>query len=239
MPMMRLALLFAASLILTAWRCSGPEPIPAAPDIECLPPGYHFAFLDTDTDIYRQGATIRLTPKVDMSPAGTADLPPRCTGDWTVAGAATLAPDRRSLAIAADAPVGSVIEVGFRHAGAPVVGRMRVIAADAVVLTGRRSQQAIEGCDVPDPVRELEFRPENGFAVTFAPFETYRDYWGGYRFDPATGALVMTVTGGNFVPPGLDLEGRAELVGGRLVLHGMFLGSRQAAPPSGPCTYRF
>jgi hypothetical protein len=49
----------------------------------------------------------------------------------------------------------------------------------------------------------------------------------------------MTVEGGNFVPPGLDLEGRAELVGGGLVLHGMFIGSRQAAPPSGPCTYRF
>jgi hypothetical protein len=238
MPM-RLALLLAASLILTAWRCSAPEPIPAAPDSECQPPGYHFAFLDTDTDIYRQGATIRLTPKVDISPAGTVDLPPRCTGDWTVAGAATLAPDRRTLAIAADAPVGSVIEIGFRHAGVPVVGRMRVVAADAVVLTGRRSQQAIEGCDVPDPVRELEFRPENGFAVTFMPFETYRDYWGSYRFDPATGALVMTVEGGNFVPSGLDLEGRAELVGGQLVLHGMFLGSRQAAPPSAPCTYRF
>jgi hypothetical protein len=168
MPM-RVALILAASLILTAWRCSAPESIPAAPDVECQPPGYHFAFLDTDTDIYRQGATIRLTPKVDISPAGTLDLPPRCTGDWTVVGAATLAPDRRSLAIATDAPVGSMIEVGFRHAGVPVVGRLRVVAADAVVLTGRRSQQAIEGCDVPDIVRELEFRPENRFAVTFMP----------------------------------------------------------------------
>jgi hypothetical protein len=211
---------------------------PLAPDPECIPPGYHFALVGTDTTVYRQGATVRVTPKVDVSPAGTLDLPLRCTRDWSVEGPATLSADRTSVAIAADAPPGSTVILRFRHDGKPVEARFKVVGRDEIVLTGQWSQQSLEGCAADEPVRELVFAPEHRFAVTFMPLETYQDYWGTYSFDPATGALRLTVEGGNFVPSNLDLDGAAELAGGRLRLRGFFLGSRDDAPRS-ECTYVF
>jgi len=213
-------------------------PVPEIPDAACLPG--HFTFLATDTTIYRQGATVRVTPTVDIAPAGTRALPLHCTSGWTVTGAARLSEDRTTLVIDPDAPPGSEIVVRFLYAGEPVQGRFRVVGRDEVVLTGRRGQQRVEGCVGADPVRELEFSPGSRFSVTFTPFETYRDYWGSYSFDPATGALRMTVEGGNFVPAGLDLEGQAVLTGGRLILRGFYLGSRNAPPPpADSCTYSF
>jgi hypothetical protein len=213
-------------------------PPPPPPDPDCFPAGYHFAFVGTDTTVYRQGAAVRVTPMADRSPAGTVELPLKCTSGWSVSGPAALSPDRRSVTIAPDAPAGAVVAVGFRHADKPVEIRFRVVAKNEIVLTGRYSQRSLEGCHAPEPVRELEFQPENRFSVTFMPFETYRDYWGTYSFDPASKRLRLTVEGGNFVPSGLDLEGEAELVEGRLRLKDMFLGSRDAAPQSG-CTYSF
>ena len=142
------------------------------------------------------------------------------------------------LDVVGDAPVGALVTVNFTHLDKPVKAQFQVIGKDEVVLTGAYSQQGLEGCQAPDPVGELEFSPGNRFAVTFRPFESYRDYWGSYSFDPATRRLAMKVEGGNFVPEGLDLEGEAELVAGRLVLRGVFLGSRGGAPQQG-CTYRF
>lgn len=218
-----------------------PETIPGPPpppDTGCLVPGYHFAFVATDTKVYRQGAVVRVTPAVDISPAGTAELPLKCTSGWSVTGPATLSPDRTSVTIAPDAPVGATVTIGFRHDGKPAEARFKVVAKDEVVLTGRWSQRGLEGCTAPEPVRELEFKPENRFSVTFLPFESYQDYWGTYSFDPATKRLRLTVEGGNFVPPNLDPEGVAELAEGRLRLKDVFLGSRDGGPRSG-CTYVF
>ena len=211
---------------------------PALPDRECVPDYYHFAFLETDTRVYRQGATVKLTPKVDMAPAGTQEVPVRCTSGWSVRGPATLSADRTALTIAPDAPVGALVIVAFRHAGKPVEAQFRVISRDEVVLTGRWSQRSVEGCRIAEPVGELEFMPENRFSVTFRPFETYRDYWGTYSFDAATGRIALEVEGGNFVPPGLDLEGEAERGATGVVLKGLFLGSRQSEPQQ-DCIYRF
>jgi hypothetical protein len=96
----------------------------------------------------------------------------------------------------------------------------------------------VTGCLVTEPVGELEFSPGNRFAVTFRPFETYRDYWGRFEFDPATGKLKLIVEGGNFVPDVLDLEGEADVSAGALVLRNLYLGSRSPTPWSG-CTYSF
>jgi hypothetical protein len=213
-------------------------PTPPVPDTDCLQPYYRFAFVATDTTVYRQGAVVKVTPAVDRAPAGTADLPLKCTSGWSVTGPATLSADRTSVTIAPDAPAGAVVTVGFRHDGKPVEKRFKVVAKDEIVLTGRYGQRSLEGCSATEPVRELEFQPENRYSVTFMPFETYRDYWGAYSFDPATKRLRLTVEGGNFVPPNLDLEGEAELTEGRLRLKDLFLGSREGAPQSG-CTYVF
>jgi hypothetical protein len=211
---------------------------PPPPDPACFPDGWHFAFLATGTTVYRQGAVVRITPSVDKSPAGTAELPLRCTSDWSVTGPATLGADRTSIAIALDAPVGSTVTVAFRHAEKPVEARFKVVAKDEIVLTGTWSQRSLEGCASQEPVRELVFLPENRFAITFQPFETYQDYWGIYSFDPVSKRIRLTVEGGNSVPPNLDLEGEADLADGRLRLKDMFLGRGEIAPQSG-CTYVF
>jgi hypothetical protein len=213
-------------------------PAPVLPDRECVPEFYNFAFLETDTQVYRQGATVKLIPTFNMQPAGTRAMPVRCTSGWSVTGPATLSADRTSLTIAPDAPVGALVTVAFSHEGKPVRAQFKVIGKDELVLTGRYSQRAVEGCDIPDPVRELEFFPGDRFAVTFQPFETYRDYWGSFAFDQATGRIALKVEGGNSVPAGLDLEGEAKLESGALVLTGVFLGSRHGPPQQG-CTYRF
>jgi hypothetical protein len=212
--------------------------VPAPPDTSCYPGNYRFAFLDTDTRIFRQGATIKLTPTIDIAPAGTQAVAMRCTSDWAVTGPAKLSADRTVLHIAPGAPVGAAVTVSFRHAGKAVSRELRVVGRDEVVLTGRWSQRALEGCEAGEPVGELEFLPENRFTVTFRPFETYRDYWGRYSFDPATRRIALIVEDGNFVPADLDLEGEAEHEAGRLVLRDMYLGSRNGGPRSG-CTYTF
>lgn len=211
---------------------------PSPPDMDCLQPYYRFAFVATDTIVYRQGAVVRVTPTVDRAPAGTAELPLKCTTGWSVTGPATLSPDRTFVTIAPDAPPGSIVTVGYGYGGAPVEARFKVVARDEVVLTGRYSQRSLEGCSPAQSVGELEFRPENRFSVTFTPFETYQDYWGSYSFDPATKQLRLKVEGGNFIPPNLDPEGEAELAEGRLRLKDLFLGSRDGAPRSG-CAYVF
>ena len=235
--MLQRLLLVVALPGLACVACATPPPEP--PDIECMAPDAHFAFLDTDTQIFRQGARIGITPSVDVSPAGTRPLAMRCTSGWTITGPARLAADRTSFTIDADAPVGSEIAIRFVHRGEPVERRFRVVGRNAVVLTGRWSQRALEGCTTARPLRELEFGPNGRFSVTFVPFETYRDYWGAYAFDPATGALTLTVAGGNDVPPGLDLEGRAERTGERLTLTGFHFGHAQVPPPAGGCVYSF
>jgi hypothetical protein len=219
-------------------RASAAVQPPPPPDTECFPPYYRFFFVATDTTVYRQGAVVRVTPSFDKSPAGTAELPLRCTTGWSVSGPATLSPDRTFVTIAPDAPPGSIVTVGYRHGGAWTEARFKVVARDEVVLTGRYSQRSLEGCPPATSVGELEFLPENRFSVTYMPFETYQDYWGTYSFDPATKRLRLTVQGGNFVPSNLDLEGEAELREGRLRLKDLFLGSRDGEPRSG-CTYLF
>ena len=211
---------------------------PPAPDTTCLDPPGRANFTEFSTTVFRQGARVGIRPMRDQMPAGNRELPAECLSDWSIEGPAEFSADRRSLTIRPDAPPGSEILLRYSVKGEAVVARLRVIARDAVVLTGIRGQQAAAGCENLEPIRELAFGPER-FSVTFAPFESYKDYWGTYAFDPATGALRLTVEGGNSVPPGLDLEGTARLEGSRLVLEGMFLGDRHGRVPEGTCTYRF
>jgi hypothetical protein len=241
MRVLSFLVLCAGALALAGCLGERPQRVPAPPDPACHPSG-HFTFLDTDTTVYRQGSRIRVTPRVNAAPFGNPELPVRCLEGWEATGPATLSRDRTILSIAPDAPPGSIVALSARHRGETIGTRLRVVGRDEIVLTGRRSQQAIEGCPAGELIGDFEFGPENRFSVTFMPFETYRDYWGSYAFDPATGRLTMSVEGGNFVPTGLDLEGRAELVDGRLVLRDMYFGSRRdawAPSPPGGCTYRF
>lgn len=124
-------------------------------------------------------------------------------------------------------------------------GESRTEAANPAItpLDGLWKQTAVTCADghVPaDPVRELEFGDDHAFAVTFVPFETYKDYWGRVRFDLAAGEIAFTPAGGNHLPPDLRLTGKVRLDGGVLQIGGVWFGDHSGKGP-GPrgCDYTF
>ena len=132
----------------------------------------------------------------------------------------------------------------------PATGENRSVAANAtqaaapsplVGLWYQTSAPCARGTPPPAKVEELEFEPGGRALVTFGAFETYHDYWGPYRYDPASGALGITVERGNAVPTDVDLEGRASITpNGELVLSGISFGTPGGAGPEARnCTLRF
>lgn len=186
-------------------------------------------------------------------------IPSSCLVDWriTPAGVATLSADRLSLTVSPDARPGEILTLEARTPEGPVARHVRTIedraspAADAApvdesderVLTGlwRQVEIACSGPQPSEPVRELEFRTPGRFWVTFVPFESYRDYWGQTKFDPAASRLALTVEDGNNAPENAILSGSAHLEadGRRLVLDGFNLGDAHHDNTGWPCRYVF
>jgi hypothetical protein len=85
-------------------------------------------------------------------------------------------------------------------------------------------------CPGAEPVRELIFQPNGHFSVTWAPFETYQDYWGSWRYDARTHVLTLAVDNGNYVPTDLAPSGEVSVDAQHLMLGAISLGSpRQGA----------
>ena len=80
-------------------------------------------------------------------------------------------------------------------------------------------------CAGAQPVRELIFSADGRYSVTWMPFETYKDYWGGWRYDARTRVLTLTVDGGNRVPTDAVLSGEASADAHQLTLGAISLGS--------------
>ncbi len=92
----------------------------------------------------------------------------------------------------------------------------------------------------PDPViLELIFADTGEFRVTWTPFESYVDYGGTFTIDEGTGALVLTVDGGNYVPPDVDGEGIATVTDGVLTLEDIWLGTAQSPVTPVACGHVF
>jgi hypothetical protein len=243
--------LLTTALLLPAACAAAPPPPPPPPsplDLErCGDREGTFDFLEIEPGPARQGRTLRIAAS-QWRGAGSYVLPPDCTKDWTLSdpSLASFSEDHTSLHIAEGATPGAILKISYRAGfGARLVSvSMPIVAKDAFVLTGRHSQKAAEGCPRLEPIGELEFTADGRFSVTWHPFETYRDYWGTYRFDAGTGALSMKVDGGNRIPGGLDLEGKARMgPDGGLVLEDMYLGDSNSGgdPPPGArsCRYTF
>jgi hypothetical protein len=95
--------------------CSTPAsfgPVGATPKSCLYEPG-HGIFLEPETKVFRQGATISIRPKSDQMPFGYRDIETRCITEWRVTGAARLAHDRSSLTIASDAQIGGEVTITF------------------------------------------------------------------------------------------------------------------------------
>lgn len=231
-----IAMSVAGALTLAA--CATPDPEesgspnrPLAVDLTCpREPGY--LVLGASPAVARQGAQLTISATVSPAPWSATPLPTACLRDVEIspAGAATLGPRAETLTLAADATPGSLITVTARYGQETGRMELRVVGRDEVVLTGTWRQEAVK-CDpgrAPgEPIRELKFTGEGRFNVTWQPFESYVDYWGGMTFDATTGAIALAPEGGNFTPPLLDVEGTARLESpNRLVLDGVYLGAR-------------
>jgi hypothetical protein len=226
------------NLLLAALAITQP---PVAPDKDrCARADDIIHYLDVSPTLARQGADIALIPMQARGP-GSEREPADCISDWRVDPAlAWLSADHHTLHIAADAKPGAELIISYKASGYEVRKPMRIVGRDEIVLTGVRRQLSIEGCSVQTPVGELEFR-EDKFAVTFMPFESYTDYWGRYRFDAASGALNMTIEGGNYRPADVDLDGKAHFdAAGKLVLEDVYFGQPAGSPSGGgACRYTF
>jgi hypothetical protein len=92
-------------------------------------------------------------------------------------------------------------------------------------------QEISEGTDI---LRELVFHADGTFQATFTPFEIYHDYWGNYIYDPLKGTISFQITGGNFIPENLDLEGTYRISDeGSLNLNDIWLGRRESKSKPG------
>jgi len=187
-------------------------------------------------EITRQGATLAVSA---LSVGGEEDtwggrVPLKCLKGWTVSDpkAAALSADHASLTIAADAPPGTPVSLSARLGGQLVAARFTVVARDAVVLTGFWKEVGDADCPLGNPsIMELHFLPDGKFELTWQPFERYIDYWGDYRFDPASGVITFTPTGGNHVPKDADWEGKANVdADGLLRFSELFFGSPSHGP---------
>jgi hypothetical protein len=97
------------------------------------------------------------------------------------------------------------------------------------------------GTSVPEQrIGELWFLADGSFRVTWSPFELYFDYWGDYSYDLGTGALELTLTGGNYEPSDVDGVGAFAIQpDGSLDLIDIWLGSQQGTTETQSCGHRF
>lgn len=235
MPMLRHA---PALLLLTAAGACLPSR-PAAP-VSCVPPGQPLAVAVGELELRPGGAdTLELQA---VGPGYLEPLPQGCAVRWAVEPGAPAAIDGAGvLRVAPDATDGRTFRVVASLGTERVEQAVRVVDRLASPLVGTWRQVAFRGCLAgdaeqahPDPIRELRFRGDGTFGVTWQPFESYVDYWGTYRLEDRD-RLVLEVQGGNRVPPthDRDLDGRALILGDTLRLEDLWLGRSRGDMPNG------
>jgi hypothetical protein len=120
----------------------------------------------------------------------------------------------------------------FTPAGNPLVGTWHEDAELACSSGDEVTPQ--------EPIREVIFKADGSFSVTWHPFEVYHDYWGTYQSDPAAGQLELTVTSGNYIPTDIDGRGTFKIDDqGRLILTDMWLGQPYGKKVTPACGQRF
>lgn len=247
--MVILLALLSACIPTTAPPSSTSTPVPT----ECI------EGLDEET---LERLRLSLEPTVEMQPGATRQFSlgvveccyyfqeVAACATWSVSPAegAHIDPDSGVLTIEATTPSGSVFTVS-----ADVEKGRRVVSIDVHVFTpednpfvGIWREEAQFACDsgeelTPEErIRELRFRADGSFSVTWMPFEVYRDYWGTYEYDLATGNLSLQVTEGNYVPDDIDGSGSFAFdEQGRLLLQDIWLGSPHGSTGPAHCGHRF
>ena len=187
------------------------------------------------------GDKIALFPYWTDMPGAYNDLPAGCLDQLSVfpEGAASFSRQEDGTAIAEispDAAPGTMVMLSGTYDGHGLSGPVQVYRAADNPLVGTWHQSE-EGCPAESAVRELVFTGGGEFSVTWTPFESYKDYWGTYTYDAATGAISLDIESGNQVPDDAVTEGTATLTDGALAFDRLFLGTPGQA--AGPCRADF
>lgn len=180
-----------------------------------------------------------LVPEIDPQSYRPGDpLPEGCKVKWSV--------DKRygqikddKLTIKPGTPDGTELtvtgEIRTTQGVRKVEGKLFVIDMAQHPTAGNWRQASIScpGGQQGAPLNELIFNARGEFKATWSPFETYVDYWGKYVFDPATGAITLTPTGGNHVPDDAVLTGTVTVNGNEMRTKGLSFGqpNGSALPP--------
>jgi hypothetical protein len=177
------------------------------------------------------GNSIEIYALTSEYPGSYNQLEPACIGDIQLSaeGIATISRDEAGTPTLTVEPAltGSAdLTVSASYNGTEIMeGRISAYNSADLPLVGlwRQDREACPG----NALEELLFRANGTFAATWTPFEVYNDYWGNYRFDPATGELSLEVTGSNYLPEDLR-SGRVRLEGDVLQLDTASFGQNRA-----------
>lgn len=174
-------------------------------------------------------------------------IPARCRATWSVRPAAAARIDARGkLSVPPSARPGSQFTVVARLGGDTARQTVHVVDGRSNPLAATWSQEDSAQCTGgagsprPEPIRELIFRRDSAFSLTAVPFESYRDYWGRYSYDAATGALHLRIENSNSQHASeTKLDGTARVEGSRLTMEGFWLGDPRQERAGRTCTYVF
>jgi len=227
------ALIFAGSLALL------PMPDECAPRVENAVAIWWFQPLEL-----APGASVSLEAYWTDRPHSFERAPRHCVTDirFSPEGIVQFDADGLSVRVADNAPASALITITGRLGDQPLEAQIRVVRPEEAPLRGTWRQTSATCPDgvVPTPINELVFDAAQRFSVTWIPFESYRDYWGTYRFDAADKSFSAEVEGDNQRPANLDLSGTASVSGDELILEDIWLGDpSQIAAAASRCSYRF
>ena len=215
--------------------------------------------LDDDT---LDRLTLSMGPTVEMQPGGTREFtlgvveccyffePVDACATWSVEPSDGASINSRTGVFILDDGVASgevfTVTADVEDGRRLVSIEVHVFTPGANPLVRNWGEEAQLACDTreevapEEPIRELQFRADGTFSVTWMPFEVYRDYWGNYRYDSEGGTLDLAIEGGNYVPE--DVDGSGSFVideEGRLVLKDMWLGTWMASTGDANCGHIF
>jgi hypothetical protein len=177
-------------------------------------------------------------------------VPVKACATWSVSPSegVRIDPDTGVLTVNPETPSGSVftVEADVENGRRVVSTEVHVFTPQGSPLVGTWKEEAQFACAAAEtvaprePIRELRFRADGGFSVTWTPFEVYKDYWGTYTYDAVQGTLDLVVTRGNYVPDDVDGSGRFSVdAHGHLVLDDMWLGCPRDDTGVANCGHRF
>lgn len=210
--------------VLGAWSCAGGS----SPDW-CCSPGSDVCVAECDAGptpmACDRGALACAEGTFDRTECGCGASPPACC-------------------LASGVPIDTLCSDSGWECPSDAANEFCTAGPDS--LDGTWSELARLDCDgsestSADPIAEFSVGGSE-FELTYASgmFETFKNYWGTYRYSPETGRATFAIDGGNSNPTLAVLEGQViDLDNGQAEWRGFWFGTNDDDPaPPDHCGYR-